>query len=390
MKILLVDTGSYTLRDLYSKLSEKGIVCRILGYSYDHNEWELKYHNDKFETVLRKELELGYDAVITTNFFPLIARKCHEKGTKYISWSYDAPMNLPLIEEMEHPTNYVFLFDEKDAQKYRAMGFEHFWHLPLAVNCDRLEGVASNEDYNFEVSFVGQLYKSTLPMLRSIMNPYQQEFVDKIVQTQLKIYGKWFVSEMLTDSIIEDMNSYFRSVDPNSIQITSDQLAYSIAQQITYLERLTIIKLMSSIGIRVDLYTDPLEEPERGLLDKVNIHGRVSYEKEMPALFRTSKINLNPTLKIIQSGIPLRALDIMGSGGFLLSNYQPEIDEYFADGEDVVMYKSMEEAVEKAKYYLAHDDVRRKVSLKGHEKVRKYFNYEDRIAEIFKLSGLDD
>ena len=390
MNILLIDTGSYTLPDLLGKLSGMGHKCKVLPYSYDREDWELKYHNDEFENKLRLELGSGFDVVMTTNFYPLIARVCFEKNIRYIAWSYDSPMNLPLIEEMDHPTNHVFLFDKKDVEKYRKLGLDHFYHLPLAVNCDRLDKIPSEERFVTDVSFVGQLYNSTLPMLRSIMNPYQQELVDKIVQTQLKIYGNWFVDQMLTDPIIDDMNVHFRSLDPNAIQITRDQLAYSIAQQITYMERLSLLKLLSSVGCKVDLYSNPLNDAEKELLDSVHVHGRVSYDKEMPALFRSCKINLNPTLKIIQSGIPLRALDIMGCGGFLLTNFQPEIDEYFENGSEVVMYKSMEEAAEKARYYLAHDVERKAIAGRGYEKVRKSFRYEERILEMFRIAGLQE
>ena len=390
MNILLIDTGSYTLADLMAKLGEMGHKCRTLPYSYNREDWELKYHNDEFEGKLSNELVSKPDAVMTTNFYPLIARVCHEKDVRYISWSYDSPMNLPLIEEMDHPTNFVFLFDKKDVQKYRDLGLEHFYHLPLAVNCDRLDRIATEERFVTDVSFVGQLYNSTLPMLRSIMAPDHRELVDKIVQTQLRIYGNWFVSDMLTDGIIDAMNTHFRSLGPGAIQITKDQLAYSIAQQITYMERLSLLKLLSISGICTDLYSNPLNDEEKALLDKVNIHGRVSYDKEMPALFRSSRINLNPTLKIIQSGIPLRALDIMGCGGFLLTNFQPEIDEYFENGLEVVMYKSIEEAADKAKYYLTHEEERSKIARRGYEKVRRDFRYEDRILEMFRIAGLQN
>ena len=390
MNILLIDTGSYTLPDLMAKLAGMGHKCRVLTYSYNREDWELKYHNDEFESKLRTELSSKPDAVMTTNFYPLVARVCFEKGIKYISWSYDSPMNLPLIEEMDHPTNYVFLFDKKDVQKYLDLGLEHFYHLPLAVNCDRLDRIASEERFVTDVSFVGQLYNSTLPMLRSVMAPDHRELVDKIVQTQLRIYGNWFVGDMLTDGIIEAINAHFRSLGPDTIQITKDQLAYSIAQQITYMERLSLLKLLSSTGCRVDLYSNPLSDAETELLDKVNIHGRVSYDKEMPALFRSSRINLNPTLKIIQSGIPLRALDIMGCGGFLLTNFQPEVSEYFENGSEVVMYKSLEEAADKAKYYLSHEDERSKIAQGGYEKVRRDFRYEDRILEMFRIAGLQN
>ena len=52
----------------------------------------------------------------------------------------------------------------------------------------------------------------------------------------------------------------------------------------------------------------------------------------MPLVFQNSKINLNITLRSIKNGIPLRAIDIMGAGGFLLTNYQNDFGLHFTDG----------------------------------------------------------
>lgn len=388
MRILTIDTGSFMIPDIRLKLGEMGYGYNNLNYIFDRNDRDSKYHNEELEAILSKELKLGYDCVLTTNFYPIIARICYENGVRYLSWSYDSPMNLTGIEEMDHPTNYIFIFDKSDAERYKKLGLEHIYYLPLAVNCDRLDGIAPDTGYDTDVSFLGQLYDSTLPALKKIMAPYHQEFVDKLVQTQLGIYGNWFVDDMLTDRIIDDMNKHFRSLSAEAIQITRDELAYSIAQQITYIERITLLRLISGSGLQVDLYTNRLSDGNRSLLSGVKVHDGLSYGIEMPALFKTSRINLNPTLKIIKSGIPLRALDIMGCGGFLLTNFQPEIAEYFKDGEEVVMYKSMEEAVAKAKYYLKHEEERLQIIRRGYEKVRKNFNYVGRISEMLKTAGL--
>lgn len=50
--------------------------------------------------------------------------------------------------------------------------------------------------------------------------------------------------------------------------------------------------------------------------------GILDYYNNMPVVFCNSKINLNISLRTIRNGIPLRAMDIMGAGGFLISNYQ--------------------------------------------------------------------
>ena len=120
------------------------------------------------------------------------------------------------------------------------------------------------------------------------------------------------------------------------------------------------------------------------LSSKIHSMGPVKYLDEMPCVFRCSKLNLNPTLKSIQSGIPLRALDIMGAGGVLLSNFQPELAEYFEDGQDLILYSSMEEAVDKASYYLQHDELRKILAENGYRKVKEFFTYPDRIQKMLE------
>ena len=116
--------------------------------------------------------------------------------------------------------------------------------------------------------------------------------------------------------------------------------------------------------------------------------GTCDYYDQMPKVFKASKINLNITLKIIQSGIPLRVMDILGSGGFLLTNYQPEIAEYFVDGEEVVMYESIEDAYEKAIFYIRNNDKRHQIAQNGHNKVRELFSYEKQLKSIFEIAGI--
>ena len=128
------------------------------------------------------------------------------------------------------------------------------------------------------------------------------------------------------------------------------------------------------------------DKPEE--MPNVRWCGSAGYFDEMPKVFKASKVNLNVSLKCIQSGIPLRALDIMGSGGFLLTNYQPELAEYFADGEELVMYTSLEDAVAKCIYYLENEEERKQIARNGYLKVKKLFGYEHRLQAMLEAAGL--
>ena len=104
----------------------------------------------------------------------------------------------------------------------------------------------------------------------------------------------------------------------------------------------------------------------------------------MPVIFRKSKININSTLRTIKTGIPLRCLDIMGAGGFLLSNYQEDLCKYFQIGKEFEVYESREELVDKTEYYLKHEDERINIAINGWKKIQRLFRSDLRVYEILQ------
>ena len=102
-------------------------------------------------------------------------------------------------------------------------------------------------------------------------------------------------------------------------------------------------------------------------------------------IFYSSKINLNITMRSIESGVPLRVFDIMSVGGFVLSNYQEEIPELFEEGKEIVTFRTPEELVDKADYYLKHEKERMRIGLNGYQKVKKCYTYEQQLNKIISI-----
>ena len=105
----------------------------------------------------------------------------------------------------------------------------------------------------------------------------------------------------------------------------------------------------------------------------------------MPKVFHMSKINLNFTIPNIKSGLPLRMWDIMGAGGFLMTNFQAEIPGFFEIGRDLVCFESEQELVEKCGYYLTHEDERIQIARNGYEKVKKMHSNKLRVIKLLQL-----
>ena len=109
----------------------------------------------------------------------------------------------------------------------------------------------------------------------------------------------------------------------------------------------------------------------------------------MPKLFRIAKINLNDTRRSNKCGIPLRAMDIMGCGGFLLSNYQEDFFKHFEPDVHFAMYGSVEEAIDKSDFYLKHDSEREDIKRNALELMKKDHTYEIRLRQMLQTAGLD-
>lgn len=387
MHILIYERKeAYTQTDLIFALKNAGIRISTFTYTFEN-----KSHDDNFTLYFLKLLsENSYDAVFSINYYPLIAECCYKKNMKYISWSYDCPLNVRNIEEtLSYPTNYVFLFDRIQALKYINKGFDHIYHLPLAVNTSRLDQMiplsSHYHKYGSDISFVGSLYESTYQRLIQPLPDYLKGYLDSMCDTQLLLYGCFFLDDTITQGLINLINEFYDHANPQkNFHIIKEELSYSMATQVTNYERIRLLKLLSTIpDCTINLFS-----PHNLADTSLTFKGPIDYMSEMPYVFKTSKINLNITLKCIQSGIPLRALDIMGCGGFLLSNYQAEMTEFFRPGIDFVSYGSMDEAKDLAKYYLSHEEERKTIAQNGYEIVKQHFTYEKQLKQIFDIVNI--
>ncbi len=379
MRALVFRWGAYTEEDLIHYFKIMNINTSIIIY-----ELADKNHDDPFEELLKKKIENGqFDFVFSVNYFPVIAEVCYKTGIRYISWSYDAPLNVINIEEtLGLPTNTVYMFDRLQAKEYQDKGINTVFYLPLAVPVERYDAMSLSDKekakYGSGISFVGNMYTDILGSYISPLSEYDKGYISAICNAQSNLYGAYIIDENISDELIKRINDKYREIKPDTeIEMSREALSYAMAAFVTRRERISILGVLAN---RSELKYYSRNKCE--MLENAIFCNSVDYVSEMPKVFKASTVNLNITLKILRSGIPLRALDIMGCGGFLLSNYQPELAEYFSDEVDMVMYSSVEDAISKAMYYARNKEKAESIAINGYEKVKKYFNYIDRINTI--------
>jgi len=106
-------------------------------------------------------------------------------------------------------------------------------------------------------------------------------------------------------------------------------------------------------------------------------------QEQMPALYSSSKINLNITLQdaVDWDFWNLRPLEIMACGGFLLTDRFPNLEKEFRGG--AAFTGGGAEMAADIEYFLENDNERRAIAHRGMEIVRERHSIKDRAQRIY-------
>ncbi len=380
MRILYYAWKEYTYEDAVKTLEKMGhdIVADNTSYkSFDEDEQFI-------EAISKRARSSKADIIFSFNYFPDLSRIAEDIGIKYICWCYDSPLLTLESKTLSNPCNIVYLFDRMLYEKYKAAGVDTVHHLPLACNAARLSAATKDclNKYEHDITFLGNMYSDETDFYSQIkyLPEYTRGYVDSVMEAAMKIYGMDMISETVGHDICEQIAEYTKfDLGPLYNDCRDNVIRFMIQKHTTVLERLRLLTVLSE-NFKVDHYAK-----EKCDAIKANYKGYADYVKQMPRVFATSKINLNITLRSIISGIPLRVIDILGSGGFCITNYQAEIAEYFENDKSIVWYESYEDLFVKLDYYLRNDIAREGIARRGQEIAANDFTYEKRFEEMFSI-----
>lgn len=386
MNILFLDWPCFGRTDFLNFFSERHDSVTL----FSHADYELR-KSDSFLAALYSVLEnQQFDFCFSYNFFPLMATACYKCNIKYISFVYDSPQVKLYSYTVTYPTNYIFLFDSSLVTQFQKEGLTTFYYMPLPVNADRIHSLLQkpydSSRLSADVSFVGSLYNENHNLYDSLqgISSYTKGYLDAIMQAQSHVYGYNFLEECLTPAITAELqNAAHYQKNPDGVESLSFIFSdYYLCRKLTSMERINILTDVAS-HFPLKIFT-----PNNNyVIPNASNMGVADYLTETPYIFHDSKINLNITLRSIKSGIPLRCMEIMSCGGFLLTNFQSDFFKHFVAGEDFVYFESNDDMLQKIDYYLTHEKERASIAESGYQKVIKNHSYETIFQQIFNIIG---
>ena len=385
MNILFYRYNSICEPDIIAIMKRLGHTVNEITEEMRNKELDARGQMNLVSAALKKQEN---QIVFSINFFPVVSEVCNIFHIPYVCWIVDSPVMELYSHSLRNSWNRVFMFDYALYEEFHQENSKGIYYLPLGADYTRLDALMETiteeeiEKFSAEVSFIGSLYTEKCPYNRLKEKSWLKGYLDGVIEAQLKVYGYNFLEECITDEVLQEFKKkvpFYQFPERANHNERAAMAHLYLGNKVTEQERLRLLKRVSE-EYKLDLYTASDFSP----LPKAHYRGLAQTTRDMPKIFHLSKINLNFTSKPIRTGLPVRLWDILGAGGFVLTNYQSEIPEYFEVGKDLEVYTSEEDLIEKIRYYLEHEEERKEIAQNGYKKAKEQHSLEARIKTIFK------
>lgn len=384
LRILHVVTDYIKVLDIPRALDELGYSV----YKAELGTRAMGYHKEDSDKIKNAILELDVECVISYDFSENIAQACMEADVPYISWVYDAPQKELYTPYAMYPCNYIFVFDKMQQKRLKEIGVQNVFFMPLAIHPERIKRelqMRPAQKQN-DIAFVGQLYCQT-GMEYIVQNA--PEGVKADIQKCIDdCFMKWNDNTSVHGIMATESAEYFDKLETRPIEEKYPYMtkefyfeAAVLSRMLAFRERVHILNMLADKH-NMTFYT--FDKNAEVLNKNVNVRPGVLYDSGVSCVYRDSKINLNITLHCIESGACLRIFEVMAAGGFLISNYQKELEELFVPGKEIVLFHNEEELLQLVDYYLQHEDEREEIARNGQRKVMAYHSFHVKLDKIIE------
>ena len=112
--------------------------------------------------------------------------------------------------------------------------------------------------------------------------------------------------------------------------------------------------------------------------------GKAQGEKVLK-IYRSSKLVLNIHDPEAKEGVNTRTFDILACGAFELVDYKKSLERHFKIGEEIAVYRNIEELNNLVPYFLQSPDLIEKISQKGRQRVLNEHTWNHRIEEVVSI-----
>ncbi len=370
-RMLVLESDYFLVRDVIQS-------ARTLGWEVETLPIKLEgaAEAEMLKSLLMELVRFQPDFLLTINHIGfdesgVLAGILEDYGIPLASWFVDHP--LPILggaEQNATSNTQIFCYERTALPWLARIGFEDPRHLPTASNPEQFHPKKVDQAVAARMGRPLNLVAgSWFQRARIDVTPEGADFARQLAS------GREVNRQFLRDDLARllDLNA----PEHGRALFVASQIALGEA---TLQSRVELVEGLKSLGIVV--YGDSHWEK---LVQGIELPGAVHPTRELASVFAGSEVNLNITAVQMPSALNKRVWDVPGSGGFLLTDAQADLFEYFETGIDVATFSSTEEAAEKARYYLDNPAARDKVAARGFERVEQAHRTHHRLQSMVEV-----
>jgi len=331
-KIILVSgnldsANSYEYNNFLKPLENMGKEILTFDFIKTMNDCGREVMNQKLLSYVNEELpNLVIFVPQTDEFIPNIIDAIGKK-TQTLAYFFDDMWRIDFSLFWSNHYNYITTSDINGVNKFKQAGHENVIYSPFACNTEIYKKKELTKVH--DVSFVGSY------------NPYREWFINILKKNgiNVKTWGLGWNTKMLST---EEMINVF-----NQSRINLN-LSNNICWDIRY-----------------------LVDSNRSIRKSINIW-KQTYLATRQSDFKTVE------------QIKGRHFEINACGGFQLSYYVEGLEKFYDIGQEISIYNSPFDLVEKTKYFLQNEYERESIASSGYLRTQKMHSMEKRFHYIFE------
>lgn len=149
-------------------------------------------------------------------------------------------------------------------------------------------------------------------------------------------------------------------------------------------ERERWLEAIANLNVRLAIW-GPHWERARSRVVQSCFRGGPALESEYAKAISGSRINLCFLSRISRDYITQRSVEIPACGGFMLAERTDEHLAHFREGIDAAYFGSLDELLQRIRYYLDNDAERSRIRQAGRERcIKEGFSYDARVSQILQ------
>jgi spore maturation protein CgeB len=246
--------------------------------------------------------------------------ECRKNGTKLVHWACDSPVWSPWILEQAKGFDLIYTYEPDDVELFSSLGPTSC--LPLGYDDRIYQPTSPSQSKEIDLCFVGAINRAW---------PERTELLQEVA-SELK---------------------------GGNVAIWSDTIRYYSPSRL--LDLLII-----------------------GAGRNLRIRRKEASHEEINSLYNRSKICLNIHHQQSRGALNPRTFEILGSGGFLLTDRTLDGVSGFESGRDYWLYSDSESLIKSMREFLGDGDKRERIASHGHEIVARHHTYVARASKILK------